>query len=74
MCELSGFVLGQRVVGCHESPGETFCSADLQVEGRTALWTCVFNDDAHDRTVNKEDFHRRSVLAGDSGRLCTVSS
>ena len=47
LCELSGFVLDSEF-WCHESHGETFCSADPQVEGRTALWTCVHNDDAHD--------------------------
>ena len=46
MCELSGFVLDSEF-WCHESHGETFCSADPQVEGRTVLWTCVYNDDAH---------------------------
>ena len=71
LCELSGFVLDSEF-WCHESHGETFRSADPQVEGRTALWTCVCNDDAHDDS--EEDFHRRTVLVGDSGRLCTISS
>ena len=47
LCDLSRFVLDSEF-WCHESHGERFCSADPQVEGRTALWTCVYNDDAHD--------------------------
>ena len=43
LCELSGFALDSEF-WCHESHGETFCSADPQVEGRSVLWTWVYSD------------------------------
>ena len=43
LCEQSGFALDSEF-WCHESHGETFCSADPQVEGRSVLWTWVYSD------------------------------
>ena len=60
-------------IWCHKSHGETFRSVDPQVEGRAALWTRVSDDSAQDDS-EQEDFHRRTELAGDYGRLCTVTS
>ena len=42
LCEQSGFALDSEF-WCHESHGETFCSADPQVEGRSVLWTWVYS-------------------------------
>ena len=42
ICEQSGFALDSEF-WCHESYGETFCSADPQVEGRSVLWTWVYS-------------------------------
>ena len=53
--ELSGFVLDSEF-WCHESHGETFCSADPQVEGRSVLWTWAIQ-----RCCQRADFERATA-------------
>ena len=74
LCELSGFVLDSEF-WCHESHGETFCSADPQVEGRSVLWTWVYSDIVNVPISSEQQLRDRGMVnPGCDGELTVEGS